>query len=68
MAKSMANSAPRPTHEEIALRTRAIYEHKGKVPGHDLENWLEAEAQLMSLRNVNKQQRQETTATAKLAH
>ena len=67
MAKSIGYSAPKPTHKELALRARAIYEQKGKVPGHNLENWLEAEAQLMSLRNVNKQQRQETREIARLA-
>lgn len=35
-----------PTHEQIAVRARLIWEAKGRKPGQDKENWLEAEAQL----------------------
>jgi hypothetical protein len=67
MAKSIGNSVAKPTHQQIAERARAIYEHKGKVPGQDLENWLEAEAQLMSAQSGSKEQKPELRANAKVA-
>lgn len=48
MAKRMENGGTRPTHEEIAQRARALYEASGNQPGRDLENWLAAEAELVS--------------------
>lgn len=42
----MESSSSTPTHEQIAQRAREIYEQSGKVPGHDVENWLAAETQL----------------------
>ena len=50
MAKRMENGDGRPTHDEIATKARALYEQSGRVPGRDLQNWLEAEAQLMAAR------------------
>ena len=35
-----------PTHEQIAMRARAIWQAKGCKPGQDKENWQEAETQL----------------------
>jgi hypothetical protein len=35
-----------PTHDEIALRARALYEQAGFPSGRDEEFWLEAERQL----------------------
>jgi len=35
-----------PTHEQIAQRAYAIFEQNGRVPGHDKENWLQAEKEL----------------------
>lgn len=49
MAKNA--TVPRPTHEEIAERARAIYEQSGRAPGRDVQNWLEAEAQLTAAHN-----------------
>ena len=31
-------------HDEIAKIARELYEKSGKKEGHDLDNWLEAEA------------------------
>lgn len=53
MAKKLAPLASKPTHEEIAERARAIFEKSGHVPGRDLENWLQAEAQLLAARKSN---------------
>jgi len=33
--------------EDIARCAYAIYEKRGRQPGHDLDDWLEAEAQLL---------------------
>lgn len=51
MAKNSAVSDSRPTYEEIAQRARAIYEQSGRVPGRDMDNWLQAEAQLIAARH-----------------
>jgi hypothetical protein len=40
-------SQTRPTEEQITARARAIYEARGSAPGHDLENWLQAETELL---------------------
>ena len=37
----------RPTEEQIAARARAIYEESGSLPGRDLENWVQAETELL---------------------
>ena len=41
-----ARSSSAPTHEQIAVRARFIWQAKGCKPGQDEKNWLEAEAQL----------------------
>ncbi len=33
--------------EAIRLRAEQIYERNGKLPGHDLENWSQAEAEVL---------------------
>lgn len=30
-------------HERIRCIAQQLFEKKGRMPGHDLENWLEAE-------------------------
>ena len=46
MAKTMETPTQKPTHEEIARRAYALFEKSGRVAGRDMQNWLEAEAQL----------------------
>lgn len=46
-------SAPKPAahadlHEAIRRRAEEIYIRNGRVPGHDLENWAQAEKEIMS--------------------
>jgi len=36
-----------PSQEAVARRAYAIYEKQGSQPGHELEHWLAAEAQLL---------------------
>jgi hypothetical protein len=67
MAKQLDGSNSKPTHEEIAQRARAIYEQKGRVPGHDLENWLEAEAQLNAGGKASSEPRPAARPPSKLA-
>jgi len=52
MAKQLEQPDLRPTHEEIAQRAYTLFEKKGRVPGHEMENWLEAEAQLTAARKT----------------
>jgi hypothetical protein len=57
MAKTRENSSPtmqnprvarfQPTQEEIALRAYHLYMERGGVPGNELEDWIEAERQLV---------------------
>jgi hypothetical protein len=42
--QSKLASAPSP--EVVARRAYSIYENQGSQPGHDLQHWLNAEAQL----------------------
>jgi Protein of unknown function (DUF2934) len=37
-----------PTHEEIAARSYALYLARGGLHGHDVEDWLLAEADLLA--------------------
>lgn len=39
----------RPTHEEIAARAYYIYLDRGCKDGHDRDDWLQAEYELMQL-------------------
>ena len=40
----------RPTHEAIAHRAYEMYEESGRPPGKDVEFWLKAEHELISMR------------------
>ena len=33
-------------HEAIGRRAEEIYARNGKTPGHDLQNWMQAEAEI----------------------
>ena len=36
-----------PTHEEIAQLAYCLYESRGRQDGHDIEDWLRAEQELV---------------------
>jgi Protein of unknown function (DUF2934) len=57
MSQPIGNNDGKPTHEEIAKRAREIYERSGRVPGRDLENWLEAESQLVASSRTDREQK-----------
>ncbi len=46
MAKTAKTQSRKPTHDEIARVAYQIFEQSGRIPGRDLDNWLQAEAQL----------------------
>jgi hypothetical protein len=58
MAKQFERPEQGPTHEEIAQRAYTLFEKSGRVPGHDIDNWLQAEAQLMADRKAKPETRQ----------
>jgi len=41
-----------PTHDEIAICARHIYEAEGRPQGKAMEHWLQAEAQLIAERKA----------------
>jgi hypothetical protein len=49
-AKEPTKQAPQqePTEEEIRQRAYKIYMARGSAPGHEVEDWLEAERKLRS--------------------
>lgn len=49
MSKSVKSYHP-PTHDEIAVYARRIYEIEGRPEGKATEHWLQAEAQLIAER------------------
>ena len=38
---------PAPTHDEIAQLAYCLYESRGRQDGHDIEDWLAAERELV---------------------
>jgi len=67
MAKQMNNSDYKPNHNEIARRAEAIFEQSGRVPGRDMQNWLQAEQQLIAAHKGNGASRQNGKAQGKAA-
>jgi hypothetical protein len=51
MSKTAKNYHP-PTHDEIAVCARRIYEIEGRPEGKAMEHWLQAEAQLVAERKA----------------
>ncbi len=43
-----ANAEPETREDRISARAYELYEERGKEDGHDLDDWLRAEAELMS--------------------
>lgn len=39
----------RPTHQEIAARAYQLYLERGRMPGHEMDDWLQAEYEMMQL-------------------
>jgi hypothetical protein len=49
-----ADAAAGPTNDEIAERAYQIFVARGGEPGHDLDDWLEAESELLRERAVRR--------------
>ena len=49
MAK-LKSSDDRPSDEEISQRAYELYLQRGSVPGHENDDWLQAEAELIEAR------------------
>jgi len=45
-AKARGPAAQGNTEEEIRRRAYELYEARGREDGHDMEDWLEAEAEI----------------------
>ncbi len=43
-----------PSPDEVARRAFFTYENEGSLPGHDVQHWLKAEAQLLAERNLTR--------------
>jgi hypothetical protein len=43
-----------PSPDEVARRAYFSYENQGSLPGHDVQHWLEAEAQLLAERKLTR--------------
>jgi len=43
-----------PSADEVARRAYFTYVNQGSPPGHDVQHWLEAEAQLLAERNLTR--------------
>ena len=65
MAKQLEQSQNGPTHDEIARRAYILFEKSGRAPGHDMDNWLQAEAQLMADRKAKVETRQGSNGSGK---
>jgi hypothetical protein len=64
MAKQMTSSNPTPTHEQIARRAYEIFIERGQPEGHDLDHWLEAEAQLCASGRIGREAQPQSGARA----
>jgi len=49
-AAAKVRAAAEPSLEEISSRAFQIWEQTGRAPGRDVENWLQAEAELRGRR------------------
>jgi Protein of unknown function (DUF2934) len=75
MAKTRESSSPteqktrvaknQPTQEQIALRAYHIFLERGGVPGHELEDWTEAERQLVGDNGVDQNGNGKTSENGK---
>ena len=43
-----------PSPDEVARKAYFNYENAGSLPGHDVQHWLEAEAQLLAERKLTR--------------
>ena len=51
---SQAEAAYSPPPDEVARRAYFCYENQGSLPGHEVQHWLQAEADLIAERNLTR--------------
>jgi hypothetical protein len=44
--QTIMSGVQEPAHDDIARRAYSLYEARGGEPGHDLDDWLTAEAEI----------------------
>ena len=49
-----AEAAYSPSPDEVARRAYFCYENQGSLPGHEVQHWLKAEADLIAERNLTR--------------
>jgi hypothetical protein len=49
LSRNENNFSPAP--DEVARRAYFAYENQGSLPGHEVQHWLKAEADLIAERN-----------------
>lgn len=65
MSKSHhSSSSVRPTEEAIAKRAYEISLQRGSLPGHEVEDWLQAEAELIAAATAAEQTQSASVAEA----
>lgn len=62
MNTSIKTEQSRPTHEQVAVLAYQLWKKGGCAPGHDLEYWLLAEKQLISVFSASQKQTSELRA------
>ncbi len=63
MAKSnRAGGGPRPGQDEIARRAYELFLQRGSVPGHETDDWLQAETELTLRGGESEREEGEETA------
>ena len=52
LARQEAEFVPSP--DEVARKAYFAYENNGSLPGHEVQHWLKAEAELIAERNLTR--------------
>ena len=67
MAKSnRAGTGTRPGQDEIARRAYELFLQRGSVPGHETDDWLQAEAELSAAGGESQREDSQTSTSATL--
>jgi hypothetical protein len=50
--RMVAGTQPQNLEEQIRHRAYELYEERGRADGHDVEDWLHAEAEIKKMREI----------------
>jgi hypothetical protein len=53
---SQPQAVPDDFEEQVRLRAYQLYRERGEVPGFEVEDWLQAESEILGVRNAPKKQ------------